>query len=230
MTHDTSDDDIDATYRATEHPDDCSTDAIATALHGRKLYDPQLLQKVDPVCRRCEEKNQKRRMAGVDIVDPQLTDGDRVIIHAIHVVDDDELRPPHWNIRSASHVQHPQIDFADCIEQGTSLLRAHATIHTAPDGTAHIVDVDVRDRSPSSEGPSQSVVDARQEQFVDDSDEHPGGMTVIDRGAEDAPASWPELERDWLNNLVETHGGLEMPVYDIEKTGSVGTNPGGDGR
>ena len=223
-------DDIDARFRANEHPDDCSTAAIAAALNGRQLFDPQLLQKVDAVCRRCEEKNQKRRMAGVDIVDPQLTDGDRVIIHAVHVVDDDELRPPHWNIRSASHVQHPQIDFADCIEQGTSLLRAHATIHTAPDGTAHIVDVDVRDRSPSSEGPSQSVVDARQEQFVDDSDEHPARMTVIDRGREDAPASWPELERDWLDDLVETHGPLETPDYDIEEMGPAGANPGGNGQ
>jgi hypothetical protein len=221
-------DSIDATHRANEHPDDCSTASIAAALDGRKLFNPQLRQTVVPICRRCEEKNSKRQMAGVDIVSPEVTHGDRVTVTAIHVADDDRRRPPHWNIRSVSHISHPQVNFADCIQQGTSLVRAHATIHTAPDGDAYIIDVDVTGRSTSSEGPSQSVVDARQEQFIDDSGEYPAHMNVIDRDPEDAPASWPEAEREWLHNLVEAHGPLEMPVFSVEEGDVPGSNPRGD--
>jgi hypothetical protein len=230
MTESQTADRIDATHRARNYPDDCSLDAIATALEGRELYDVQLLQKIDPICRRCEEKNQKRRMAGVDLADPQLNDGDRVTMHAIHVIDDDGMRPPHWNIRSVSHAQHPQRDFADCIERGTALVRARATIHTAPDGEQHIIDVDVTNRSPSDQGPDQSVVEQQMEEFVDDSDAHPDGMTVIDRDPEDAPARWPQSERDWLDSLIESHGPLQMQTYSIEHPGPADPNPGEDSR
>jgi len=217
---------IDAADRANEHPDDCPPDAIATALEGRKLYDAQLLQKVDAVCRRCEEKNQKRRMAGVDLVDVHLDDGDRITLHAVHTVDDDAMRPPHWHIRGVSHVQHPRLDFAKCIEKGTALVRARATIHKSPSGELHIIDVDVENRSATDAGPDRSVVDRRQQEFVDDSDVHPDGMTVIDRDPEDAPAAWPELERSWLDDLIDEHGPLEESLYSASLGDDAGSLPG----
>jgi len=218
---------IDARHRANEHPDDCSLDAIATALEGRSLDDAQLLQRVDPICRRCDEKNEKRRMAGVEPVDSRLADGDRVTLHAAHCVDDDGMRPPHWHILSVSHLQHPQIEFADSVQKGESQIRAHATIHEAPGGEHHIVDVDVREHSPAADGPEQSVVDRRQQEFVDDSDAHPDGMIVIDRDPEDAPAHWPLLERAWLENLIDKHGPLEIPTYSLEHPSPGDANPWG---
>lgn len=216
MTQHTTDQ-IDAEEQANHHPDDCSTDAIATALDGRCLFDRALIQDVDPICRRCEEKNEKRRMAGVDAADPQLDDGDRVVFHAIHMADDDGLRPPHWHIRPMHHADHAQPDLEDCVSAGTALVRARGTIHETP--TDHyVVDVDVTDRSRTDAGPDQSVIDERRQQFVDDSDEHPDDMTVIDPDPEDAPAHWPDADRDWLRDLTDQHGpltGSPYPSYDI---------------
>jgi len=215
MTHTTTADEIDAAYRANNHPNDCSEASVATALDGRVIFDTDLLQKVDAVCRRCEEKNKKRRMAGVAPVDAGLADGDRVTVHATHVVDDDGLRPPHWHINSISHVTHQQPDFGGVVESGTTLVRAQATIHKSPGGAAHIVDVEVADRSPESAGPERSVVSRRQEEYVDENDATPAGTVVVDRGPHDAPASWPEVDREWLDDLVESHGPLSEPVYHM---------------
>jgi len=218
MTQHTADQ-IDAEQQANQHPNDCSTDAIATALDGRCLLDRPLLQDIDPICRRCDEQNKKRRMAGVDVADPQLQDGDRVVFHAVHVVDDDELRPPHWNLRPMHHADHPQPDFEDCISAGTAIVRACATIHETPT-EYYVVDVDVTHRSPTDAGPDQSVIEQRRQQFVDDSDEHPDDMTVIDPDPEDAPAHWPDEDRDWLRDLIDEHGPLTGTPYPTDMIGS----------
>jgi len=224
---------IDATHRANHYPDDAPTRAIATALDGRSLIDVSISQDVDPVCRRCEEKNEKRRMAGIDLADPALDDGDRVTFHAIHRDDDDPLQRPHWLITSVSHAQHPRLDFDDVITSGTALVRARATMHERPDGRLHVIDVDITNRSKTAAGPDQSVVDERMQAFVDDSDCHPDGMTVIDRDPSDPPATWPELDRQWLADLAESHGPLSMPTYSADPASAAadtGAEPWGTDR
>ena len=221
---------IDATHRANHYPDDAPTRAIATALDGRSLIDVAISQDVDPVCRRCEEKNEKRRMAGIDLADPALDDGDRVTFHAIHRDDDDDpLQRPHWLITSISHAQHPRLDFDDVITSGTALVRARATIFERQDGRMHVIDVDIQQRSTRSEGPEQSLVDERQQQFIDDDPDLPD-MTVIDLPADEPPASWPQLDRDWLDRLVDEHGTLEVPTYDAGAPGNIDVNPMGRDR
>jgi hypothetical protein len=206
---------IDATQQANQHPDDATKTEIATALEGRRLHDPQLLQKFHGICRRCEEKNDKRRMAGVDQVDPTLNDGDAVTIHAIHTVDDDGLREPHWHIRNAIHTQHPQTPFDDVITSGTALVRARATMHKS-DGRYHIVDVTVTERSRTDAGPDQSVIDERQQQYVVD-DPAVDDAVVIDRDPEDPPADWPQLDREWLNDLIDSEGPLTKQTTHIPR-------------
>lgn len=226
MTQHTTDE-IDAEQQANHHPDDCSTSEIATALEGRCLFDRALIQDVDPVCRRCEEKNKKRRMAEVDGADPELEDGDRVVFHAIHEDDDDGLRPPHWHIRPMYHADHPQVDFADAVVSGTALVRARGTIHESETDN-YVVDVEVTHRSRTDAGPEQSVIDKRREEFVDDSPEHPDDMTVIDQDPEDAPVHWPDKEREWLRDFIDEHGpltGSPYPDYDTPEPTSVDITP-----
>jgi hypothetical protein len=211
---------IDATYRANHYPDAAPAGAIATALDGRKLIDPTISQKVDPICRRCEEKNRKRRMAGVDIEDAQLEHGDKVTLYAVYT--DDGLTRRHWQITAVDHTHHPQIDFEDCIKAGTALVRARATIHQTPE-RFHVVDVDITHRSKTAAGPDQSVVDQRQKQHIDDSDHHPDGMTVID--PEDPPASWPQVDREWLDQLISDHGPLLIQTYGADATPAAPDSP-----
>jgi hypothetical protein len=230
MTQTQTPDRIDATYRANHYPDDAPTDAIATALEGRSLIDVAISQDVDNLCRRCEEKNEKRRMADVDVVNPALEDGDRVTFHAIHQDEDDTLHDPHWLITAVSHAQHPRLDFADVITSGTALIRARATMHERQDGRLHVVDVDITHRSKTPAGPDQSVVDQRQQQYIDDDPDLPDDMTVIDRDPEDPPASWPELDREWLDQLIIDHGPLSMPTYAVSApaaAGNLGDEPWG---
>lgn len=223
-------DQIEATYRADHYPDDCTTDHIETALDGRRLQDVSISQSVDGVCRRCEEKNQKRRMAGVSPHDERLYDGDRVTLHAVHRDDDDDpLQRPHWLITSISHAQHPRLDFDDVITSGTALVRARASIFERQDGRMHVIDVDIQQRSTTTEGPEQSLVDERQQQFIDDDPDLPD-MTVIDLPADEPPASWPQLDRDWLDRLVDEHGTLEVPTYDAGAPGNIDVNPMGRDR
>jgi hypothetical protein len=215
---------IDATHQANQHPDDASKSEIATALEGRRLHDPQLLQKFDGICARCDEKNDKRRMAGVDPVDPSLDHGDAVTIHAIHTDDDDELRAPHWHIRGVLHTHHPQVSFDNVITSGTSLVRARCELHKQ-DQRYHIVDVEVTERSRTDAGPDQSVVEQRRQRFVDHSDEHPDDMMVIDRDPEDPPAHWPQLDREWLIDLIASKGPLTEQVYQITVDPPAGDQP-----
>ena len=220
---------IDATHRANQHPDDASKAEIATALEGRRLHDPKLLQKFHGICSRCDEKNDKRRMAGVDQVDPSLNDGDAVTIHATHTVDDDGLREPHWHIRGVLHTHHPLLPFDDVITSGTALVRARCELHKQ-DQRYHIVDVEVTKRSRTDAGPDRSAVEQRRQQYVDDSDEHPDDMTVIDRDPEDAPAHWPQLDREWLDDLIASNGPLTDQVYQITVDPPAGRQGGPSGR
>jgi len=218
---------IDPTNPANIDPDECTVEGIEAALEGRKLLDTELLQKVDPVCHRTEEKNIKRRKAGVELKDAQLNEGDRVTVHAVFDDAPDGKQPPHWHITRVDRADHPQVDFDKCIQTGVALVRVQARIHVSTEGTHHLVDVDVTDRSKSDEGPEQSVVDRRQQQYVDDSGDHPDDMAVITPDAEDPPANWPPEDRAWLNDLIDNHGPLEMPVYhldagDVDDLGDLG--------
>ena len=230
MTHDTP------TERANRSPETASLDDIEAALRGRSLFDVQLGQKIDG-CRRCSEKNTKRRYAGVDLVDPTFEDGDVVTIHAVHA--DSDYAGPHWLMTAVEHGHHPQLPFEDVTSQGTDIVRARARITDTERG-AYVVDVDVTHRSQSDDGPASSVVDEReQSHIVDDDEHHPDDVTVIDVPADEPPAHWPELDRQWLDRLGDEHGPLEVPTYgftpddadiSLEEGVPEPVNPGGDSR
>ena len=230
MTHDTP------TERANRSPSDASLGDIEAALRGRRLFDVQLAQKIDG-CRRCEEKNHKRRYAGVDLVDETFDDGDAVTIYAVHTQSD--YAGPHWLMTAVEHAHHAQIPFDDVTSQGTSIVRARARI-TVTEQRKHIVDVHVTHRSERGEGAVSSVVEGRRQSHIADDDEHhPDDVTVIDIAADEAPAHWPELDRMWLERLADEHGPLEVPTYGItnedaeimlEEPGTEPVNPGEDSR
>lgn len=225
MTRDTSHND--AAEQANRTPDDATTDDIAAALEGRQLFDAHLGQKIDG-CRRCEEKNTKRRYAGVDLVDETFDDGDAVTIHAVHR--ESEYAGAYWLMTAVEHIQHPQLPFDDIVSQGTALVRARARVHDTAQGR-YIVDVDVARRSRTDRGPASSAVDERQQSYIagDDDDRHPTDVDIIEHGTDDPPAHWPELDQQWLQQLSDAHT-LEVPTYSIEKTHSAGANPWGDSR
>lgn len=223
MTHSTSTDD-DA-EQANRSPDDASTADIAAALRGRRLFQRQLAQKIDG-CRRCLEKNLKRDYADVDRVDPAFDDGDAVTIHAVHA--DLDWAGPHWRMTAVEHRRHPQLEFVDAASAGTDLVRAHARIREREH--THIIDVDVVERSPRGEGPDQSVVGKReQEHIVRDAPYHPDDTAVVERDADEAPAHWPDEDRQWLKELADANT-LEVPTYSIAEVDPSDANPGGDDR
>jgi len=234
MTHDTSPDD--AAERARQAPDEASTADIESALRGRRLFDVQLAQKIDG-CRRCQEKNHKRRYAGVDPVDGTFDDGDAVTIYAVHRQSD--YAGPHWLMTAVEHSHHAQIPFGDVASQGTDIVRARARVTVTGQGE-HIVDVHVTHRSGRGDGPVSSVVERRRQSHIADDDEHhPDDVTVIATPTDEAPAHWPELDRMWLDRLADEHGPLEFPTYGstsedaeikLEEPGTEPVNPSGDGR
>lgn len=219
MTHDTDE----ATERANRYPDDADAADIEAALRGRRLFKPRLGQKIDG-CRRCQEKNTKRHFAGVDRVDATFDDGDDVTIHAVH----DSASAgagPHWLITAAAHREHPQLPFDDVASRGTDLVRAHARIREREH--THIVDVDVIERSPMDAGPATSVVEQREQEHIDDG--APMDAVVIDRDPDDAPAHWPDADRQWLDKLASTFE-LQMPTFDVGEQASGDANPWGNSR
>lgn len=220
MTHDPSP--HDDAKRANRIPDDASTDDIAAALRGRRLFDVQLAQKIDG-CRRCQEKNIKRRYAGVDLVDQTLEDDDAVTVHAAHT--DSGHAGPHWLITSAEHRHHDQLPFEDVASSGTDLVRAHARVHATEN--KHILDIDIVERSPRGEGPEQSTIEKQWQQYIDD--DAGTAATVINRNADEPPAHWPEEDRQWLQQLADAHT-LEVPTYDIAEDDPSDANPGVDAR
>lgn len=215
MTQHTTDR-IDAAHRAIHHPDEAAKSDIAAELDGQCLQDVATLQSLEPICHRTREKNEKRRMAGLGREDEHLKDGDRVTLHAVFC-DDPEL-PAHWAITRLDRAEHPHRDFVDWVESGTALVRAEATFHRVDNDPTreHVVDVTVTDHSPTAHGPNRSKMDRERQQYVDDSDEHPDGMTVIDRPPEEPPANWPQPEREWLDGLVDDYGPLERQSYEID--------------
>jgi len=224
MTHNTSAED--ATDRANSSPADAATADIEKALDGRRLFSNRVPQKIDG-CRRCDEKNQKRRHAGIGTVDSTFDDGDDVTLHAVYD-DDSSIADNHWLVTAAAHREHPQLPFRDVVSQETNLVRAHARVRDR-DGERgkQFVDVDVIKRSRAGDGPVQSVVARREQSQIDD--DAPGGMTVIDIAPDEAPAHWPEEDRQWLQKLAHTFN-LARRTYSIEKTGSTDANPGGNGQ
>lgn len=201
----------DAVERANQAPDKASSDDIEAALQGRRQFDPMRIQKIDG-CRRCREKNDKRRFAAVDPVDEQFHDGDRVTIHAVHRSDD--IAGSFWMVTAMDHRRHPQLPFEDTISAGVDLVRAHARVHKASTSN-RLVDVDIAHHSPSSEGPETSVIDERRQQYIVDDDDTAIDAEVIKVDPEDAPASWPEDDRRWLRDLASEHGPLTTPTHHI---------------
>jgi hypothetical protein len=91
------------------------------------------------------------------------------------------------------------------------------------DGRYHIVDVTVTERSRADAGPDQSVIDKRQQQYVVD-DPAVDDAVVIDRDPEDPPAHWPQLDREWLNDLIDSKGPLaeQTPFFPHDAVPGAG--------
>jgi len=206
---------IDAAYQANHYPDGASTQDVEEALEARQLADGDLVQKVDPYCQRCQQKNQKRRLVGVDESDPYIEDGDYVEFFAHHMDPDDVFVPKHWEITALYHQRHPHVALSDAAEAGVDLVRARARVHKT-ERHEHLVDVDVLERSHADDGPEQSLVMQRQERYIDDSDEHPDGMTVISIPDESPPAEWPNEEREWLRQLLADHDRVDRNIPDLD--------------
>ena len=226
MTRDTPSDD--PAERANRNPDDASTADIEAALRGRQLFSH--LQRIDG-CRRCQEKNTKRGYAGVDRVDYTFQDGDEVTVHAVHVDADAHFAGPFWRITAVDHRSHPQIPFEETVQSGTDIVRAHARVHDVPDAK-HLLDVDVVERSPRGDGPQQSRVEQREQQHIvdGDGDVHPEGMAVVERPEDEPPAHWPDEDRQWLQELADERGPLEVPTYSVGKIDADDVNPGESSR
>jgi len=226
MTHDTDQDG--AAERANRTPADASTADIEAGLRGQQLFTH--LQRVDG-CRRCQEMNTKRGYAGVDRVDDTFQDGDEVTVHAVHADADAHFAGPFWRITSVDHERHPQIPFEDTIQSGTDIVRARARVHDVS-GQQHLLDVDVVERSPRGDGPQQSRVEQRRQQHIVEGDGgvHPEGTEVVELPEDEPPAHWPDEDRQWLQNLADERGPLEVPTFGFEKIDSDDVNPGGTSR
>lgn len=199
---------VDRTYRANRQPSDASKQDIAAALEGRQLADADLMQSVEPYCSRCEQKNRKRSLAGIDDRDPYIEDGDHVEFFAMHDDPDDLTIRQHWRVLSVFHDRHPHPPMEHTEKADTDLVHARARVHKT-ERHEHLVDVDVIARSPEGDGPDQSVVKTRQEPFIDHSADAPDDVTVVSIPPEDPPASWPAEERQWLRDLISEYGPLE---------------------
>jgi len=206
---------IDAAYQANHYPDGASRQDIEEALEGRQLADGDLVQKVDPYCQRCQQKNQKRRLVGVDESDEYIEDGDYVEFFAHHMDPDDVFVPKHWEITALYHQRHPHVALSDAAEAGVDLVRARARVHKN-ERHEYLIDVDVLERSQSDDGPDESVIAKRQQRYIDDSDWHPDDATVISVPEQEPPASWPQAECDWLRQLLEQHDAVDRNVPDLD--------------
>lgn len=220
-THTPSDDPAE---RANRNPDDASIADIEAVLRGRQLFTN--LQRIDG-CRRCQEQNTKRGYAGVDRVDTTFQDGDEVTVHAVHADADAHFAGPFWRITAVDHRRHPQLPFEETVQSGTDFVRAHARVHDTPE-RQHLLDVDIVERSPRGDGPQQSRVEKRKQQYivVGDGDMHPEGTEVIERPADEPPAHWPDGDREWLQELADERGPLEVPTTGVGRIDADDVNPG----
>lgn len=200
------------THTANRYPEDASPADIAAALEGCQLFNPELSQRVDQLCRRCEQKNRKRRMADVDQRDAHLKAGEKIILDAAHGGGDERVAP-HWHIVALYHPDHAMVDMDDTASLKAHQVRACARLHET-DAATYLVDVDVGAHSPASKGHDISPVQQRRRQYIDHSTAHPDSAVVIDVPPEEPLASWPDEDRRWLEALVESEGPLEQsPAY-----------------
>jgi hypothetical protein len=223
----TTEERINRTYRANHRPADASMQDIAAALEGRKLYNPDLMQNVEPYCSRCSDKNRKRRLVRIDDTDPYIQDGDRVAFFAISNDPDDLTTRKHWRVLSVLHERHPQPPMSKIEDSRTDIVRAWGRVHKT-EYHEHLVDVDVIERSPVGDGPAQSVIQKRRKECIDHSAEVPDGITVLDVAPEDPFPNWPEADRQWLRELIVEHGPLESDTEYPEPTFGYGTDDADD--
>jgi len=55
-------------------------------------------------------------------------------------------------------------------------------------------------------------------------------MTVVERAEDEPPAHWPEEDRQWLQELADERGPLEVPTYGVAEIDPGDVNPGEDSR
>jgi hypothetical protein len=55
-------------------------------------------------------------------------------------------------------------------------------------------------------------------------------MKVVERPEDEPPAHWPDEDRQWLQELADERGPLEVPTYSVGKIDADDVNPGESSR
>jgi len=153
---------VDRWHRAVERPEDAGPADVRVALEGRYLSDPDLLLQIEPWCKRCEQNNMESMVGSGQGADGRLRDGDRVTFHALFDQGDDDI-PAHWRIRRLYHITHPQPAWADAMLAGEHQARCRGRLDTSDSDELRLVDVEVVEHSPASEGPKENAVQTGRE-------------------------------------------------------------------
>jgi len=216
---------IDPEHPANSDPENATAAEVEAALEDGRLFNRPLLMKFDGVCPRCESKNRKRRLAGVDESRERVRDGEHVRFFAYHVPEEQvehETAPlGYWRISKVLCADHPPLPFGETISETTHQVRGLANVDDVEGDGHRLRNVSIEARSPAGQGPERTLVEQRREQYVTDgSGDHPGGVVVVP--PEEPEPTWPEETRDWLAELVEEHGPLEQspptpPVWVHER-------------
>lgn len=199
MTHH----EIDTTHPANRSPADATTEQIADALDGRLLFNRLLLMKFDGRCRRCEDKNSRRRAFGVEPERERIADGEEVSFFAYYNNDRDLDSAPdgYWRISKVIHADHPLVPFEYVTHDAHPQVRGKANVDVVEGEGHRITNVAIEERSPLGEGGENPVVEQRQQEYVTDgTDDHPEGVIAIP--PDEPEPTWPRPERQWLDELV----------------------------
>lgn len=202
MTHH----EIDTTHPANRTPADATDEQIADALDDRLLFKRLLLMDFDGRCRRCEDKNNRRRAYGVDTEPEEIADGAEVSFFAYFNADPDlDLAPDgYWRISKVVHADHPLVPFDHLTHDAHAQVRGKANVDVVEGEGHRITNVAIEERSPQGEGGENPVVEQRQQQHVSDgTGEHPEG--VIDIPTDEPEPTWPPAEQQWLDELVSNN-------------------------
>jgi len=218
---------IDTTHPANSDPTTATDAEIADALDDRQLFNRTLLMKFNGFCRRCKQKNQRRRAAGLDEARERFRDGERVHIFAYYVREEEvemaHAPPGYWRISKVICADHPVVPFGHVAAAGRHQVRGRANVEEVEGESHRLQNTTVEDRSPPEEGAEVTVVDERRQQFeAGPGSEHPEG--VISVPIEEPEPAWPASEREWLEAVAEEHGPLEpttgpavFPIQSLTK-------------
>jgi len=193
--------------RARYDPTEATDADVEQALEGLPLFNMRRNQMIDFECRRCRQKNQKRRYADVAQRDNKnIVDGDPVTIHADHYTDT-VLNEQYWRVTHLDHRGHPYKSLTEHAVADMHIVRAHATIQVVDakdvraDRSGHdavVTDVSIQERSKKGEGKLRDPP----------SDVERPGRT-------DPPSDWPDETVEWFDQLKAEHD-IAEPSHRIE--------------